>query len=117
MRIPKDFNSLSTMNYSPAPYSPTAFSAIPYNILIFMTRKSGISHMEFKNHYENTHMPLLQFYGGPYFPKHHSRHYLQFDKNDEPVLVLSNNKTGFDYDVIAESDLMMKPLSGHILQR
>jgi hypothetical protein len=74
---------------------------MPYNILIFVTRKSGISHVEFKKHYETTYMPLLQFYGGEHFPNSHKRHYLQFNENDEPTVV-QGNKAAFDFDAIAE---------------
>jgi len=76
---------------------------MPYNILIFITRKSTISHSEFKKHYETSHMPLLQFYGGEHFPKSHRRHYLQFgdSDNDQPT-VIKGDKAIFDFDVIAE---------------
>jgi hypothetical protein len=74
---------------------------MPYNILIFITRKPGISHLDFKKHYETSHMPLLQFYGGEHFPKSHRRHYLQFSENDQPTVV-QGNKTAFDFDAIAE---------------
>jgi hypothetical protein len=74
---------------------------MPYNILIFITRKSGISHMDFKKHYEAIHMPLLQFYGGEHFPKSHRRHYLQFSENGQPTVV-RGNKAAFDFDAIAE---------------
>ena len=74
---------------------------MPYNILIFVTRKSGISHVEFKKHYETTHIPLLQLYGGEHFPNSHKRHYLQFNENNEPTVV-QGNKAAFDFDAIAE---------------
>jgi hypothetical protein len=74
---------------------------MPYNILIFITRKSSISHSDFKKHYETIHMPLLQFYGGEHFPKSHKRHYLQFSENDQPAVV-QGDKAAFDFDAIAE---------------
>jgi hypothetical protein len=74
---------------------------MPYNILIFVTRKSGVSHAGFKKHLETTHMPLLQLYGGENFPNSHKRHYLQFEENDEPTVV-QGNKAAFDFDVISE---------------
>jgi hypothetical protein len=73
---------------------------MPYNILIFFTRKSGTSHLDFKKHYETIHMPLLQFYGGEHFPKSHRRHYLQFS-NDQPT-VIQGDKAAYSFDVIAE---------------
>jgi hypothetical protein len=74
---------------------------MPYNILIFVTRKSSISHLDFKKHYETIHLPLLQFYGGEHFPKSHRRHYLQFSENDQPTVV-QGDKAAFDFDAIAE---------------
>jgi hypothetical protein len=74
---------------------------MPYNILIFITRKPGISHLDFKKHYETSHMPLLQFYGGEHFPKSHRRHYLQFSKDDQPTVV-QGDKAAFGFDAIAE---------------
>jgi len=76
---------------------------MPYTILIFITRKSNISHSDFKKHYETSHIPLLQFYGGENFPKSHKRHYLQFSDSDngQPT-VLHGDKAAFDFDVIAE---------------
>jgi EthD domain len=74
---------------------------MPYNILIFVTRRSSISHSDFKKHYETIHIPLLQFYGGEHFPKSHRRHYLQFSENDQPTVV-QGDKAAFDFDTIAE---------------
>ena len=74
---------------------------MPYNILIFITRKSSISHLDFKKHYETIHMPLLQLYGGEHFPKSHKRHYLHFSENNQPT-VLRGSKAAFDFDAIAE---------------
>jgi len=74
---------------------------MPYNVLIFVTRKSGISHSDFKKHYETSHMPLLQFYGGEHFPKSHRRHYLHFSENEQPTVV-RGDKAAFGFDAIAE---------------
>jgi hypothetical protein len=76
---------------------------MPYNILIFIVRKPGISHTEFKKQYETSHMPLLQFYGGQHFPNAHKRHYLQFNDGNDAPTVVQGDKGFFDFDVIAES--------------
>ena len=75
---------------------------MPYNILIFIARKSGISHSEFKEHYETSHMPLLRSYGGEHFPKSHRRHYLHVDESDQPTILLGNKGDTFEYDAVAE---------------
>jgi hypothetical protein len=74
---------------------------MPYNILIFVSRKPGLSHLAFKNHYETSHIPLLQFFAGNLFPKRHTRHYLQFGAEDQPT-VLRGDKASFDYDAVAD---------------
>ena len=71
-----------------------------FRILIFLTRKAGISHAEFKKHYESSHIPLLQQFGGEYFPKRHTRHYLQF--NDDQPVVLQGKDAGSGFDALAE---------------
>ncbi|TVY85165.1 hypothetical protein LSUE1_G002348 [Lachnellula suecica] len=68
---------------------------MPYTILLFVTRLTHLSHSEFKEHYETTHVPLLQRYGCKHFPKYHSRRYMQ-------AAIRQGDETGFDYDAITE---------------
>jgi hypothetical protein len=75
--------------------------AMHYSILIFLTRIQTITHADFQKHYETIHLPMLQRYGGKYFPKSHKRHYLQFGENGNPTVV-QGNMTFFDFDVISE---------------
>ena len=74
---------------------------MPYNILIFVSRKPSLSHSEFKNLYETSHIPLLQFFAGDLFPKRHKRHYPQFGVDGQPSMLLGD-KASFDFDAIAE---------------
>ncbi|KAE9377394.1 hypothetical protein N431DRAFT_436616 [Stipitochalara longipes BDJ] len=46
-------------------------------------------------------MPLLQLYGGKHFPKSHRRHYLHFNKSDQPT-VIRGDETSFGFDAISE---------------
>jgi hypothetical protein len=73
---------------------------MPYNILIFVGRKPGLSPSEFKDYYEG-HVRLLQFLAGGLFPKLHKRYYLQFGADTQPT-VLRGDKASFDFDAIAE---------------
>lgn len=73
---------------------------MPYNVLIFTTRKHGLSNAEFKDRYE-AHVRLLKFYSGELFPKRHRRHYLHSGVNEYPV-VLRGNKAFFGFDAVAE---------------
>ncbi|RFU34927.1 hypothetical protein B7463_g1415, partial [Scytalidium lignicola] len=81
---------------------------MPYKILIFVSRKAGLSHSAFKNHYETSHIPLLQHFAGNLFPKHHKRYYLQFSADSQPT-VLQGNKAFFDFDAVAEVSFNDEP--------
>lgn len=72
-------------------------------LVAFITRNPILSPDEFKNHYENNHIPLLQSLAGPRFPLSHSRHYLS--RNDSAPDYLLNIAVGqpedFTYDAFA----------------
>lgn len=75
-----------------------------FTIVVFLTRKPGLSPAEFKDHYENKHVPLLHSLGGPTFPLSHTRHYLARDPSnpEHPPIVVWGNPEGFDYDAFVE---------------
>jgi EthD domain len=78
-----------------------------FTILVFVTRKPGLSPSAFKSHYENKHIPLLKSLStGPpsIFPISHTRRYLTRDPSDpaHPVVVLVGDPADFAYDAIAE---------------
>jgi hypothetical protein len=84
---------------------------MPYNVFLFITRKPSLTREEFKDYYENTHIPLLKSLVGPLFPLHHTRQYFaRTDRKgfggpanrDHPNYLLRGAPEGFDYDVIAE---------------
>ncbi|KAI4210361.1 MAG: hypothetical protein LQ351_006810 [Letrouitia transgressa] len=74
---------------------------MPYTILLFLYRKPGLSFADFKSHYENSHMPLLQSIGGPHFPKTHTRHYLPRPDGGR-VDIMKGAPEDLDYDAMAE---------------
>jgi hypothetical protein len=82
-----------------------------YSILLFVTRKPTLSTEEFKDYWENKHIPLLKSLTGPHFPLRCTRRYLaRIDRKgfggpanrDHPLLVLRGNVDEFDYDGVAE---------------
>ncbi|KAF2649700.1 hypothetical protein K491DRAFT_668475 [Lophiostoma macrostomum CBS 122681] len=49
---------------------------MPYAIALFVSRKPGVSIGEFKDHWENKHIPLLKSIVGKAFPLTHTRRYV-----------------------------------------
>lgn len=75
-----------------------------FSIVVFVTRKPGLSPAEFKDHYENKHVPLLQSLAGPTFPISHTRHYLARDpvNPEHPPVFVYGDPDGFTYDAMVE---------------
>jgi len=76
---------------------------MPFTIVVFVTRKPGISPAAFKNHWEHKHIPLLKSLSGPLFPVSHTRHYIARDENGDetPARVLVGEPDDFTYDGFA----------------
>lgn len=79
-------------------------SSEPFTLVVFVTRKPGLSPAEFKDHYENKHVPLLQSLAGPTFPISHTRHYLARDSvnPEHPPVFVYGDSEAFTYDAIVE---------------
>ncbi|KAK2012366.1 hype protein [Colletotrichum eremochloae] len=48
-----------------------------YRLLLFLYRKEGMTHAEFKDHYEYIHIPLARELTGSLFPSFHLRRYIE----------------------------------------
>jgi|SRR5579871_2617906 len=59
-----------------------------YAVLIFCTRKAGLSTEEFKDYYENKHIPLVKSLTGDQFPKSNTRYYITSREVAQPVFIL-----------------------------
>lgn len=60
---------------------------------------------EFKDHYDNVHVPLVRELSGPHFPLHHRRQYikrLQREDGTYPAAVISGGQEDFGFDCVAE---------------
>lgn len=86
-------------------------NTMPYIVLIFVYRKTGLSPAEFKSHSESSHLPLLQSLAGPLFPRSHARRYIQripgsteggADNANHPATVLVGTPADIEYDAFAE---------------
>ncbi|KAF4958079.1 hypothetical protein FSARC_11115 [Fusarium sarcochroum] len=74
-----------------------------FTVLLFAHRKRGLAPAQFKDHLENTHIPLLEKTFGPLFPISHTRRYVD-RSNEDPydATVLVGTQEHFDYDVVSE---------------
>jgi hypothetical protein len=66
---------------------------MPFKIVGYLTRKPGMTPAEFRDYYENIHMPLLVSLTGPVFPKTHTRTYL----TRTPINPSSSDNTNANY--------------------
>ncbi|KAJ4993088.1 hypothetical protein SVAN01_01440 [Stagonosporopsis vannaccii] len=82
-----------------------------YTILLFVTRRPGLSPEEFKDHYENVHIPLAQRLCAGTWPSKFTRQYLARitrkgfggpNNPDRPPLLLRGDAHVIDYDVVSE---------------
>ena len=56
-----------------------------FTVLSLAVRKAGTTHEEFREHYENNHMPLLKSIFGDAFPISHTRYYVKPDEQGNAV--------------------------------
>jgi hypothetical protein len=49
---------------------------MPYGVIIHCSRKAGLGLEEFKDYYENKHVPLVKSLIGDLFPKSNVRHHI-----------------------------------------
>jgi uncharacterized protein (TIGR02118 family) len=76
-----------------------------YRVLILVYRKPGMTPEDFKNHYENVHVPLVRDIAGPHFPLSHKRRYIQRTELPDgtyPAILLSGSQEDFRFDAVAE---------------
>lgn len=82
-----------------------------YTILLFVTRSPHISPEEFKDHYENVHIPLAQRLCAGNWPFRFTRRYLARitrkgfggpSNPDRPPLMLRGDAQDIDYDCVSE---------------
>jgi hypothetical protein len=79
-----------------------------YTAIMLVTRKAGLSLDQFKDHYENKHVPLVLECLKGFEPLSHMRYYLQ--RNDAakgeadvaPPLVFLGDASTIDYDCITK---------------
>ncbi|OCL04255.1 hypothetical protein AOQ84DRAFT_122374 [Glonium stellatum] len=84
---------------------------MPFSVLLFASRKPGLSPAAFRDHWENKHVPLVKSITGSHFPISHTRRYIARTEGgssggpanpETPAVVLVGKQEDFDYDGIAE---------------
>ncbi|KAL3481562.1 hypothetical protein BJX99DRAFT_253483 [Aspergillus californicus] len=85
-----------------------------FTVLALFRRKPGTTPQQFKDYYENKHIPLLQELAGSSFPTFHKRHYLPRAVQDAaaansdtsntnyPAMIFAGSAADFQFDVYAE---------------
>ena len=81
-----------------------------YGALIIAYRKPGTTHAEFKDHWENKHVPLVKAITGPFFPLTSTRHYIHRTAGsgggsanpNHPATLFTGSQDAVDYDGVAE---------------
>jgi hypothetical protein len=82
-----------------------------YTIIMLVTRKAGLTIEQFKDHYENQHMPLVMDVLKDVSPVSHTRYYLKRneaargDADVAPPLVFAGDASTVDYDCISKIEL------------
>ncbi|KAI9667700.1 MAG: hypothetical protein M1821_000517 [Bathelium mastoideum] len=74
---------------------------MPFNILLFVTRKPGITPAQFEEHYEKHHVQMIMEMAGDTVFKYHKRQYTTLNEKESP-LVLFGDKSVLNYDCIAD---------------
>lgn len=73
-----------------------------FQLMMFGGRKEGLTPEQYRDHYENVHIPLMKNLTGDTFPLKHERHYVKRDgPPDFPAAVLIGNQADFNYDAVA----------------
>jgi hypothetical protein len=82
--------------------SPFLFNG-GYQLLMFGARKASLTPSEFRDYYEQKHIPFMQNLTGATFPLSHVRHYIQRDGAPDYLaqLLPGGQQADFDFDVVA----------------
>lgn len=72
---------------------------MPFNLLIFTTRRADLTFQQFKQHYENNHAPLASRLFGENAPEGYVRYYVDRSESDTTSNIwILGSPSDFDYD-------------------
>ncbi|KAK7991612.1 hypothetical protein PG996_013374 [Apiospora saccharicola] len=86
--------------------SGISLTNVGYQLLMIGRRRQDLTPAQFRDHYENVHIPLMRNLTGDTFPLSHERHYIRRDDTGNngtfPAAVLVGTSPGaIDYDAVA----------------
>lgn len=74
-----------------------------YTVVMLVYRNPKMTPGQFKDHYENKHIPLMKKLLGASFPLSHSRRYiLRSDADGHTATVLAGTQADFEFDCVSE---------------
>ncbi|KAJ3521534.1 hypothetical protein NM208_g13248 [Fusarium decemcellulare] len=75
-----------------------------FTVLMLVYRNPNMTPNQFKDHYENKHIPLMKSLAGKSFPISHTRRYIQRAGADQQyaATVLGGSQADFEYDCVSE---------------
>lgn len=71
-----------------------------FHLLAFLSKSPLLSHGEFKDYYENRHLPLIKSLSGNTLPQIYKRRYIHHEEED--VILKAANGDAADFDVVTE---------------
>ncbi|KAF1911660.1 hypothetical protein BDU57DRAFT_97247 [Ampelomyces quisqualis] len=74
-----------------------------FSVIMLVTRLPGLTFEQFKNHYENKHVPLVMSILKDILPISHTRHYVK--RIDGAPTVFAGDAGTVDYDCICRVEL------------
>jgi hypothetical protein len=75
-----------------------------FQLLMFGRRRQDLTPEQYRDHYENIHIPLMRNLTGETFPLTHTRHYIKRDGPPDflaALMVPGGNQSDFDFDAVA----------------
>lgn len=74
-----------------------------FTVMMLVFRNPAMTPDQFKEHYENIHIPLMKSLAGDIFPLAHTRHYIQRAGSADgyPATVLTGGQSDFNFDCVS----------------
>ncbi|KAK7942640.1 EthD domain-containing protein [Apiospora aurea] len=84
-----------------------SLTSVGYQLLMIGRRRQDLTPAQFRDHYENVHIPLMRNLTGDTFPLSHERHYVRRDDGNgtdgtfPAAVLIGTSQAAVDYDAVA----------------